>query len=101
VRELVAAERQLMTAMQQLGFGRFECIPIRHGTPILDPWPTTIRYLKFGAQTVVGDFGNEYQLKHQAVDFLGCLRRIEFGEIRLLEFRHGLPFSAEIEIAGA
>ena len=37
-----------MINFNELGFGRFECLGIEHGTVVLDPWPPTVRSVKFG-----------------------------------------------------
>ena len=96
-RELSVAERTLLTAIQQLGFGRFEFVRIRRGELVLDPWPKTVQTLKFGSSppTIVRD--KEFELKEQVSEFFEYVRGIDDGEIRTLEIRHGLPFSMEID----
>jgi hypothetical protein len=36
---------------QELGYGRFESLRIERGEFVLDPWPTSVRSVKFGATT--------------------------------------------------
>src|SRR5438128_6272220 len=47
--DLLPSERQIMVAMSDLRFGRFEFLRIEHGELILHPWPSTVRDVKFGA----------------------------------------------------
>ena len=101
--DLRASERAFVVAMQRLGFGRFEFLRIDSGELVLDPWPTTVRGVKFGSE----DLGtsrtvpDEFQLKRQVTELFEYVRAAEAGEIRILEIRHGLPFSMEVELAGA
>ncbi len=101
-KDLLASERRFLDAMRRLSFGRFEFLQIRDGELVLDPWPTTVRDLKFGAQggqqqTAAGEFA----LKQQVAELFECIRSADAGEIRTLEVRHGLPFSMELELADA
>jgi hypothetical protein len=85
--------------MHDVGFGRFESLRIERGELVLDPWPTTVRGVKFGSVDTtahtppLGDF----ELKTQMAEFFEYVRAVDAGEIRCLELRHGLPFSMEIE----
>jgi hypothetical protein len=85
--------------MQQLGFGRFEFVPIARGELVLDPWPTTVRNIKFGASKVgrSKECPPEFELKKQVAEFFQHIRSIEGGEIRTLAVHNGLPFTMEIE----
>jgi hypothetical protein len=86
--------------MQALGFGRFEFVRIERGEVVLDPWPTTIRDLKFGCPGVAQPTpkSDAFALKQQVAELLEYIRAVEAGEIRVLEVKHGLPFSMEIEL---
>jgi hypothetical protein len=100
--DLLPSERVLVSAMQELGFGRFEFLRIDRGEILLDPWPTCVRDVKFGskdpgASKVPPD---EFELKPQVAEFFEYVRSVDAGEIRTLEVKHGLPFSMEIEMAG-
>jgi hypothetical protein len=99
--DLLDSERRFVQAMQDLGFGRFEFLQIRNGELVLDPWPTTVRDVKFGSQepTPLRLRSAEFELKRQVVELFEYVRSVEAGEIRALEVRHGLPFSMEIETA--
>jgi hypothetical protein len=97
-RDISPPERSFVSALQKLGFGRLESIKVRRGELILDPWPTVVQVLKFGAaQTESSNRPAEFDLKKPLVEFLEYIRGVDDGEIRRLEVRHGLPFSMEIE----
>jgi hypothetical protein len=84
--------------MQNLSFGRFEGIRIRDGEPILMPWPKMIRDIKFGTPPSTARGTRDYLLKDQVADFFEWLRTTKNADIRVLEVRHGLPFSMEVEV---
>jgi hypothetical protein len=96
--DLLASERLFITAMQHLGFGRYESIPIRAGELRLEPWPTTVRSIKFGsaASDPPGTESAEFELKRQVADLFAHVRAVQDGVIQVLEVRGGLPFSMEI-----
>jgi hypothetical protein len=101
--DLLPSERTFVVAMQQLGFGRFEDLRIDNGEMVLDPWPTTVRGVKFGSEDpgTIRTPPDEFQLKRQVIELFEYVREVDAGEIRTLEIRHGLPFSMEVELAGA
>ena len=95
--DLLPSELAFVPAMQRLGFGRFEFLRIDNGELVLEPWPTTVRGVKFGAEdtTTSRTLADEFQLKRQVIEFFEYVRTVNAGEIRTLEIRHGLPFSME------
>jgi hypothetical protein len=97
--DLFQSERRFVAAMREIGFGRFEFLRIEHGELLLDPWPTTVRGVKFGSEDAVThkSLPGEFELKGQVAEFFEYVRAVDAGEIRCLELRHGLPFSMEIE----
>ena len=97
--DLSPSERAFVVAMQQLGFGRFEGLRIGNGELVLDPWPTTVRGVKFGSEGIAVSRTppDEFDLKRQVIELFEYVRTLDAGEIRCLEVRHGLPFSMEIE----
>ena len=96
-RDLSSSERSFVTVAQQLGFGHFESIKIRDGALVLDPWPTVVQVLKFGAADgEPADRAADFELKKSLAEFFEYVRGVDDGEIRCLEVRHGLPFSMEI-----
>lgn len=96
--DLSLNERRFLAAMEELPFGRFESVQIENGELVLDPWPTTVRGVKFGTEstatnrTSLGDF----ELKRQVVEFFAYVRSVDKGEIRCLEVKHSLPFAMEV-----
>jgi hypothetical protein len=97
--DLFQSERRFVAAMTEIGFGRFEFMRIEHGELLLDPWPTTVRGVKFGSDDPATrkPLPDEFELKGQVAEFFEYVRAVDAGEIRCLELRHGLPFSMEIE----
>ncbi len=102
-RDLLLSEVAFVTAMQQLGFGRFEFLRIYKGELVLDPWPTTVRAVKFATEDPIKTRKSmdEFALKRQVIELLDYVRAFDTGGIRCLEVRHGLPFSMEVALAGA
>ncbi|WP_321471429.1 hypothetical protein [uncultured Paludibaculum sp.] len=99
--ELLASEATFLAAMQQLGFGRFEYLQIRGGELMLNPWPVTVRDIKFATPPNTGRPSEpNFELRPQVAEFFAYVRDVEAGEIRELDVRHGLPFSMEIELQG-
>jgi hypothetical protein len=98
-RDLSPSERRFIDAMNDLGFGRLESLRIEHGELVLDPWPTTVRGVKFGSvgATTRKLVPDDFQLKDQVAEFFEYVRSVDVGEIRCLELRHGLPFCMEVE----
>ena len=100
--DLLPSEVAFIAAMQQLGFGLFEFLPIRGGELVLDPPPVAVRHVKFGTPATTGKTSEgASELRQQIAEFFTYVREVDAGEIRTLEIRHGLPFSMEIESAGA
>ena len=101
-RDLLPSEVAFVAAMQQLGFGRFEYLQIRGGELVLDPWPASFRDIKFATPKISGkpELGAD-ELRLQVAEFFEYVRSGDVGEIRILEIRHGLPFTMEVELAGA
>jgi hypothetical protein len=98
--DLTASEQRFLAAMRELGFGRFEYVLIRNGEIVLDPWPVAVRDVKFGSESCAERTAHSNnQLKRQVAEFFEYTRDVAAGEIRILEIRHGLPFSMEVELA--
>ena len=84
--------------MTELGYGRVESLRIERGELILDPWPTTVRRVKFSAANLArpSERSAAHDLKKQVAEFFEYVRSVETGEIRTLEVQDGLPFTMEI-----
>ena len=96
--ELRPKERRFLHAMQEHGHGRFESMRICQGELVLDPWPTTIRSVKFGNPTPnrpLPEF-EDFELKDRVTEFFAYVRTIDVGVIRVLEVRGGLPFCMDV-----
>lgn len=100
-KDLRPSERTLLDAMRAIEFGQIEYLRICAGEPVLDPWPTVVRNLKFGVdgQAPRPAVSREFELKREAADLFEYMRDVEDGEIRALVVRHGLPFSMEVELS--
>jgi hypothetical protein len=92
--DLSSSERRFLRSMQELGHGRFEFLRIVQGELVLEPWPTTVRSVKFGNPTPnQPDSGlADFELKGQVAEFFSQVRTTDSGLIRVLEVRGGLPF---------
>jgi hypothetical protein len=100
--DLLPSEVAFIAAMQQLAFGLFKYLQIRGGELVLNPEPAAMRHVKFGTTTTTGKTaGVVSELREQIAELFAYVRDVDAGEIRELEVRHGLPFSMEIELAGA
>ena len=67
------------------------------GQILLDPWPTVVKILKFGAAETQQPFpAADFELRKSLAELFEYTRSVDDGEIRCLEVRHGLPFSMEI-----
>ena len=98
-RDLSPTERSFVTLLQQLGFGHLESVKIRRGALVLDPGPTVVKVMKFGAadSQPPTDGSAAFELKKAMTELVEYIRGVDYGEIRCLEVRHGLPFSMEVE----
>jgi hypothetical protein len=97
--DLRTPERRLLRAIQELAYGRIEFLKIEHGEPVLDPWPLTVRDVKFGSADPSSEIetGLNFQLKKQVAELFEYIRSVESSVIRVLEIKNGLPFSMKIE----
>jgi hypothetical protein len=97
-RDLFPSERRFLVALDDIPFGRFEHMRIENGQLVLDPWPATVRGVKFGPDSpaTTRTSSGEFDLKRQVVEFFEYVRSVHTGEIRCLEVKHSLPFSMEV-----
>jgi hypothetical protein len=101
--ELLPSERIFLDAMHRLGYGRLEAVLIEKGELVLDPWPSTIRQVKFGASDPAceKETRTEFRLKAQLAELFEYVRSVDAGEICLSEIGGGLPFAIQIVQAPA
>ena len=96
--DLLDSERRFLSALRELGFGRFEFVRIHGGELVLNPWPTTVRLLRFGGDAIdPNPRPMEFELKAPVAELFQYIRGIDDGEIRCLQVLHGQPISMEIE----
>lgn len=102
IEDLLPSELAFTADIQQLGFGTFQDVQIRSGELILNPAPVAVRHVKFGTPATTGKTsGGTSELRQQLAEFFAYVRGMDAGEIRILEIRHGLPFSMEVDLGGA
>jgi hypothetical protein len=96
--DLSQLERRFLAAMNELWFGRFESLRIERGALVLDPWPKTVRGVRFGSEDSAAHKGlrDEFELKPAVIEFFQYVRATAEGEILCLEVRRGLPVVMEI-----
>jgi hypothetical protein len=85
--------------MQQVNFGRIEDLLVRNGVPVFNPPPRVIRKLKVGADNSPRpeyDF-DDFLLRQQTEELLSAIEQMGDGEVLVIDVRHGLPFSLEVE----
>ena len=94
------AQGRLVELLQNLNFGRVECLRVKAGEPTFDPAPRVLRKLKIGgdnsprSETALPDFW----LKQQTIEMLEAIAELGEGEVLSIEVKHGLPFSMEVEV---
>lgn len=96
---LSAAQGRLVELLQNLNFGRIECLQVKAGEPWFEPAPRVLRKLKIG-----GDNGprpetslQDFCLKQQIIEMLEVIAEFGEGEVLSIEVRNGLPFAMELE----
>ena len=97
---LSPARRQLLFCLQSINFGRIEGLRLQDGEPVLET-ATTVREIKFGGDNAPRPEVDltDFQLKAQVIELFSHFDRIRDGMVRLLEFKHGLPFKMNVEDA--
>jgi hypothetical protein len=95
--DLSQSERRFLAAMNELGFGHFELIRIERNEVVLDPWPKTVRDVRFGSGGSHPQKGlqDEFELKPAVIEFFQYVRAVGVGEILSLVVVRGLPASME------
>ena len=96
---LSQSKRRLIELMQELNFGRIECLRILAGQPVFDPAPRVIRKVKFGGENGPRPeiISRDFWLKQQAIELFETIASVGDGEVLTIDVKHGLPFSLEIE----
>ena len=90
--DLLPSERILISGITVLRNGRIQSIAVRNGQVLVEPFPKTIRDVKFGTiDQPHSTKSEEFALKRQVADLLEYIRSIDSGEILVLEVRGGVP----------
>ena len=100
---LSLSRRRLVELMQQINFGRLECVCVRNAEPVLDPQPKIVREIKFGGENGSRPelHADDFTLKGQVVELFEHLDRVRDCHIETLDIKHGLPFRMLIREAAA
>jgi hypothetical protein len=100
--DLQESDRTLVELMEDLNFGRIERLRFRDGKAILQPLPRVIAAVKIAGEDRNADAETRPGscLKQSVMELFAIMRRVGDGELLLIEVRHGLPFSVEIEWLG-
>lgn len=96
---LTGPQQRLVELMQQINFGRIEDLLVRNGVPVFNPPPRVIRKLKVGADNSPRpeyEF-DDFLLRQQTEELLSAIEQMGDGEVLVIDVRHGLPFSLEVE----
>jgi hypothetical protein len=95
---LSAAQKRLISTMQDINFGRIENLVIKNGEPVFNPVPVVVREIKFGGdnkprgESALVDFA----LKSEVVELFKYFKSMRNGMIQCLEIKHGLPFKMDV-----
>jgi hypothetical protein len=96
--DLFPVESLFLADWEDKRFVRYEGVRYEGGRLVLNPWPKTIKSVKFGSRDQgVRRQQGDFELKQEVAEFFEFVRTAGEGEIHRLEIRHGLPFSMEIE----
>jgi hypothetical protein len=100
--DLSESELQLVRLIENLGVGRIERLPFRAGRPVLEPLPRIVAMVKMAGERGTPDLEARTGscLKQSLFELFALMRRAVEGELLVVEVRHGLPFSVEIEWLG-
>jgi hypothetical protein len=90
---------QLIELMQFINFGRIESLHVHGGQPVFEPAPRVIQKLKMGGENGPRPEAGlqDFWLKQQTVELLRAIAELGDGEVSVIEVKHGLPYSVEIE----
>jgi hypothetical protein len=100
--ELLESERMLVELIENLNFGRIERLQFRGGMPILQPLPRVVAAVKMTGEDhkANSEIRSGSCLRQSLMELFALMRRVSDGELLLIEVRHGLPCSVEIEWLG-
>jgi hypothetical protein len=80
--------------MQQLNFGRLECLHVIGGEPSFSPAPRLVQDIKIGTAESIprSEIGREdFVLRSSVIELFSHLERLGAGVVSAIEIRYGLP----------
>ena len=100
--DLSEPEQRLIEILQGLGFGRIEDLHVCAGKPVLDPPPRVIATLKMKHENRAPEEASlqDFSLKQSLVLLFLLMRQIGDGKLLLIQVRHGLPVTVDVERLG-
>jgi hypothetical protein len=100
-RSLDPAQLKLVEAIEELGFGRIDQIPICDGCPCLERAAQTVREIKLESEPEPIERSNaDLTLKAEFERLLNQLHQLGDGIVDI-EVRHGAPFRLFVKRRGA
>jgi hypothetical protein len=99
-RSLDPAQLKLVEAVEELGFGRIEEIPVSDGNPCLEQATQSVREIKLGSEPEPFERGNaDLTLKAEFERLLNEISQLRDGLVDV-EVRHGAPFKLLVRRRG-
>src|SRR5580698_73427 len=96
--DLLPSEKLFLADWTEKRFGRYEGLRYENGQLVLNPWPKSVKNVRFGSREQIAIKATQaFELNEEVADFFEFVRAAGMGEIHCLEVRHGLPFLMEIE----
>ncbi len=95
---LSPSQRQFLSLLQEIRFGRVHRLAIRCGQPDLRDdvrWTRTVKVLGENCPHPCAG-ADDFHLRREVVEFFRLLSAIGEGEITDIEIRNGLPFTFEV-----
>jgi hypothetical protein len=92
--ELSHAQRELLTLLQTIRYGRIERLLVRDGEPVLSGvrWKRTVKLGGDNAPHPCSDV-TDFALRREVVEFFRALHELGDAELTDVEVRNGLPFT--------
>ena len=100
-RQLSQGDRDLLSLMQSVYYGRLERLAVRNGHAVITNESRKIRFHKIGAVKCPHNTGmtGDFLLNEKQQEFLAAVSGIADGTINEIQIQAGLPVSLETEEA--
>jgi hypothetical protein len=91
--DLSPARQALVRLCQAVNYGSVEDLEVRHGEPVFDPWPVTVRNVKLtGEDEPRPELSlTDFALSDGVVRLMRGLDELKCGTIRRIDVHGGLP----------